>query len=346
MSVEVTQLGIDDGDEWNDHVEASPAATPFHRFEALTLLAGETGTTLRPLVGHKGQEPVGVLPLFESAQGPLTEVRSPPAHEIFNLGPAPRNLAKLKQRKRERRHREFLESCIDWIEGTLEPDYVDVRTTPNYPDVRPFTWRGFDVSAAYTYEVELEEDADEMLMRFSRDARSNVEDARESDLEIEDVDGEAGAEAVEWIIQRIRERHEDQEKTYPISVSFARQLYERLPEGVVRPYVARVDGQRVGGMVSLAFGDTVYRWQGGATPDADVDVQVNDALDWHIMRDAWDRGYERYDLVGANNPRLCRYKSKFDPTPTPYYVATKETTRMRLARGAFHLVPEALRGAL
>lgn len=344
MSVEVTELGEPDAEQWNEHVDASREATPFHRYEALEALALETGTRLRLLVGHKGQEPVGVLPLFEDTEGPLREVRSPPAHEIFNLGPATLNLEKLKQRKRERRHREFLESCIDRIEGTMEPDYVDVRTTPNYKDVRPFTWRGFDVSAAYTYEVDLEDDADEMLMRFSRDARSNIEDAQESDLTVEAVDGEEGAEAVEWIVRRIRERHRDQEKSYPITVEFARRLYERLPDGVVRPYLARHDGQRVGGMVSLAYGDTVYRWQGGAKPNGDVDVQVNDALDWHIMRDAHDRGYERYDLVGANNPRLCRYKAKFDPCPVPYYVATKETTRMRLARGAFHLVPEALRG--
>lgn len=342
MSVEVTEVGDDNADEWNDHVEASPAATPFHRHEALSLLAESTGTTLRPLAGHVGQEPVGVLPVFGGARGPLEEARSPPAHEVFTLGPAPRNLAKLKQRKRERRHREFLEASLDWIEGTMEPDYVDIRTTPNYPDVRPFTWRGYDVSTAYTYEVTLDGDAEEMLMRFSRDARSNVEEARESDLVVEAVDGGEGADAVEWIVERIRERHEEQEKAYPVTVEFARRLYERLPAGVVRPYVARLDGRRVGGMVSLAFDDTVYRWQGGATPD--VDVPVNDALDWHIMRDAHRRGYERYDLVGANDPRLCRYKAKFDPRPVPYYVATRETTRMRLARGAFHLVPDALRG--
>ena len=181
-------------------------------------------------------------------------------------------------------------------------------------------------------------------MRFSRDARSNVEEARESDLVVEAVDGEAGTDAVEWTIERIRERHEDVEKHYPITVAFARRLHEALPEGVVRPYVARMGEERVGGMVSLAAGDTVYRWQGGAKPDVDLDVQVNDYLDWRIMRDAHDRGFARYDLVGANNPRLCRYKAKFDPTPVPYFVAKKETTRMRLAREAYHLVPDALRG--
>jgi len=53
------------------------------------------------------------------------------------------------------------------------------------------------------------------------------------------------------------------------------------------------------------------------------DFPVNDVLDWHVMRDARDRGISRYDLVGANLPRTARYKSKFGPDPVPYYGAMK-----------------------
>jgi hypothetical protein len=67
MSVEITHRT--DADEWNGYVEQSPQATPLHRHEALALIAEETGTTLHTLVGFTGQEPVGVLPLFEGHAG-------------------------------------------------------------------------------------------------------------------------------------------------------------------------------------------------------------------------------------------------------------------------------------
>jgi len=43
-----------------------------------------------------------------------------------------------------------------------------------------------------------------------------------------------------------------------------------------------------------------------------------DTLWWYITN-AVDRGIESYDLAGANNPRLSRYKAKFAPDLATYY---------------------------
>ena len=96
MSVEVTRT---DGDGWNGHVERSPEATPFHRLEALELFAEYADAELHLLVGTKGQEPVGVFPLFVRRQfGVATAFSPPPALRVPYLGPATLNMAKLKPR--------------------------------------------------------------------------------------------------------------------------------------------------------------------------------------------------------------------------------------------------------
>jgi hypothetical protein len=336
MSIEITTET--DADEWNSHVEQSPQAIPFHRYEALSLIARETGTDLHTLVGFKGQEPVGVLPLFVDAEGPFTVVRSPPAIELFTLGPALLNYEKLKQRKFERRHRRFVEGVDAWIDEHLDPDAVDIRTVDRYGDVRPFTWNGFDVSPSYTYVLDLEPGPDALLEGFSRDARTNVRDARENDaLEVR----EAGQEAIGTIIGQIRERHAAQDEAYPLRPEFVEELHTVLPDGRMRVYTLHEDGEVASGMVTYETDDTVYRWQGGAKTESGP--AANDLLDWHIVNDAYDRGRTRYDLVGANDQRLCRYKSKFDPAPSAYYVARRQSPTMTAVTEVYGRLPEELR---
>lgn len=335
MSIDVTTL--EDESEWNDYVERSPQGTPIHRYEALECIARETGSKLHTLAGFKGQEPVGVLPLFEQSQGPFTTVRSPPKLELFTLGPARLNFGKLKQRKAERRHRRVVDGWLDWLDDRLDPDYVDVRTVAGYPDVRPFKWRGLDVSPSYTYVVDLDTDRESLLERFSRDARSNIRDGTGRDgVTVR----EAGGDAIGRIVAQVRSRYADFDEPYPVSVSFAEQLYERLPEGTMRAYTVEQDGEFVSGMVTYEGDGTVYRWQGGVT--ADSDLPVTELLDWHIMTDAMERGHAQYDLVGANMPRLCDYKAKFDPEAVEYYVARRRTDRMKATMQVYHALPDRL----
>lgn len=325
MSVTIEKKGIsigraDDGDRqrWNDLVERSPQANVFHYREALEVQAVHANADLHPLVGYKGQEPIGLFPVFETRKGGMTMACSPaPGLWVSYLGPALLNQEKLKRRKAERRNRLFVEGCLDWIERKLGPKYVNVRPDAAYRDVRPFEWNDFDVEVRHTYEVDLTPGEDEVLMSFSSDARNNIR--TDGDYRIY----EGGHAEIEAIISQVRARHDEQGESYGVTPGFATDLYDRLPDGAVRPYACEVDGEVAGGMVALEFGDTVYRWQGGAKHDRDL--PVNDLVDWAIMTDAIDRGLERYDLVGANEQRLCGYKAKFGPELESYYGMEKGT---------------------
>jgi hypothetical protein len=146
---------------------------------------------------------------------------------------------------------------------------------------------------------------------------------------------------LEAIIDRVRERHEEQDTPYFIDDEYISRLYTSFPDGQVKPYTCyTADGEMAGGIVAIEHDDTVYRWQGGTK--VDVEIPVNDLLDWHIMEDAKSRGIERYDLVGANQRRICRYKSKFAPDLAAYHGARKRSTRaeaVNAARGLRELVP-------
>lgn len=308
--------------EWDEIISRSPHGSPFHQWAGLELLAFHSNSTLHPLVGYKGNEPIGVLPVFERTKGPFTLVESPPKRsEVYYLGPAMTNVDSLKQKKYERRNRLFVDGCLTWIENNIVPDYTQIRTVDRYTDHRPFKAVGYDVSTYYTYVVDLTKRWDDLLMQFSRDARANVRNTGAEEYEIE-IGGIADARK---IIAQVRSRHDEQGKPYHITDAYLSRLFSEFPGEQVNPYIVRAEGRLVGGIVTLEYGDTIYRWQGGTKTAHDL--PVNDLLDTHIIEDAMNRGLKRYDLVGANIPRLCRYKSKFAPELRMYHGARKRSRR-------------------
>lgn len=309
MTIEVERLA--DAAEWNALVDRNPQATPFHRFEFLSVAAEHSSATLYPYVGYKGQEPVGLFPMFEVKKGPVTAALSPPPDlKITYLGPALMNVEKLSRRKRDRRNRRFVGACLEAIEAAIDPKFVHLRTGYRYDDPRPFLWEEFDPTPRYTYVVDITRDAEDLLQSFSSDARKNVR----TDLEYEIETG--GVEDAKRLIERIQRRHEEQDVDYGVTTAFVADLQRRLPPGTIHTYVCRHRGDPVGGQIILEDEETLYCWQSGA--DHDVDLPVTDLLDWRAIEDGKERDRSEYDLVGANDPRLCRYKAKFAPELREY----------------------------
>lgn len=317
------------GAAWNQYLSRAPTATPFHRHEALEVLADHGSATLYPLVATAGGEPIGLFPVFEKSLGPVSAVFSPvPNLKIHNLGPVLVAADGLSAPERERRSRRLVDTVLACLRERLVPQYVFVRTAVRYDDPRPFDWNGFDVTPRYSYVVDLTPDTETLLDQFSSDARRNVRNRGEG-ITVR----EAGADAIDAIIERVRERHAEQGESYPLTAGFVRDCYDALPAGTVRPYVVDLDGEFAGGMITLETDDTIYRWQGGVK--SDTGRPVNDLLDWRIIRDAGDRGLTRYDLMGANNPRISRYKAKFDPDLVTYHSMVKATVPMRLLAATY-----------
>lgn len=316
MGVEIERITASDNETWNRLVEQSPHTCLFHRHEALSVQADHARGAVHPLVGYVGQEPVGVFPLFELARGPVRMAFSPPPElRIAYLGPALLNVDGLKQRKRERRQRQFIDGCFEWADAEFGPTYGHLRIHSCYEDFRPFLWNDCDVTLSYTYLVDLTPGREDLLLSFSRDARSNIQDGEDATHTIE----EGGRDAVYDIIEQVTDRYESQDIDYHVTPRFVTELAARLPDGSVRPYVLRDDGEFIGGLIALDDGDTVYRWQGGVRTDVDTDLPVNDLLDWHVMSEAIERDRTTYDLVGADNQRINRYKAKFNPDLAPFY---------------------------
>ncbi|WP_123535491.1 lipid II:glycine glycyltransferase FemX [Halosimplex salinum] len=332
MTIEIRALDESDAAEWNRHVERSADANPFHRAEALAVEADYSGTTCHRLVGYKGREPVGVFPVFERSKGPITAAFSPaPPLWIHRLGPALLNVDDLSQRKAERRIRRFVDGALEWLDEECSPTLLRVKTECTFTDLRPFKWADADVTPEFTYVVDLPEDPAELLASFSSDARSNVRN-----LDVDATFAEGDAADVERIVDHVRDRFDAQGEPFGLPRGFARDCYEALPDGAMRTYVCRHEGEFVGGILTYETDEWIHRWQGGVTPD--VDFPVNDTLDWTVMTDAMERGLDAYDLVGAGDPRINEYKAKFGPSVETFHSVERSSLAMDALLGLYSRV--------
>ena len=311
----------------------------FHTPEALEALEAHTRGELRLYGGYKGEQPIGLAPVFVREQAFGTVALSPPpGFGIPRLGPLVMPTSP-KQRKRERVNGRF-------TEGLLKEFDVDASTTlfrmvcpTSYADPRPFDWSALSVDPTFTYHLPVREDTDALLRSFSKSLRREIRDVGEVNCSIEVGDHED----IRRIYEQARDRYAEQDRSFGLTWPYVRDLTDAL-SAVDRclPYVVRDgDGDFVSGIVALYSNDAAYYWLGGAIATLDG-TTVNSALHWRIIRDiAADEpptSVDTYDLMGANTERLCRYKSKFGADLVPYYTVESEGPGMRAAKTAYRLM--------
>ena len=325
---------ITDEATWNTYVDRSDGGSIFHRYEFLQTIAAQSEGELDLLVGKNGEHPIGIFPIFSGTKGPLRMVFSPPPSVgIPHLGPAMMLDPNIKYRKATLRTKEFVEACVEWIDRERDPHYVRIVTNTAFQDVRPFRWIGFDVTPRFTYELDVGRDESELLRSFSRDARSSIQDTYDRARVLADGAGqqlvepdrgfeiETGDErTIDYLAGRLERRFAEQGKTCPISSSYLQAIYEDLPDEVIDVYQFTIDGQPVSGRISLFYGGRLTYWQGVPKPTIDVDVPINDLLNWHSIRRARELGCDTAELSGANVERLWDYKAKFNPELANYYI--------------------------
>ena len=310
----------------------------FHTAEALEALDKHTTGEMKLYAAYKGEQVVGLLPVFVE-RNPLGRavMSPPPAVGISRLGPILMPTSP-KQRKREHVNREFIQLVLDDIEPNSLRSVLRLECPLSFEDPRPFHWANLDVGIRFTYVLDLSDTTPEDVMAgFTRDLRKQIRNASELDVTIEPE----GLESALRIFDEVDARYDEHGDTIPLT----RELYGDLVEALgdrCRVYVARDDeGEYLGGVTVLYSNEHALFWQGGVATQYQG-VSINSLLHWRIIKDIFEdpelESITGYDLFGANTPRLCEYKSKFGATLTPNYVIESNGVGMAVAKRAYQLV--------
>ncbi|ARS90224.1 GNAT family N-acetyltransferase [Natrarchaeobaculum aegyptiacum] len=317
----------------------------FHDPDALAVLDAHTDAEMRLYGAFKGQQAVGLLPVFVDEKPVGRTVTSPPPGlGVPRLGPVifPNSP---KRRKWERINAEL-------AEGVLADLAVDQRTTlfrmtapVGYEDPRPYAWNDLAVDPRFTYVVDLEGcgDLEDAMAGFSKSLRNEMRRYEDSDVEI----GTEGIDAALRIYEDVVDQYAAYDDEAPMTRTFLRDLLAAFDEDRWRTYVARdPDGEYLSGILTLFGDELAYYWQGGVTASYDH-VSVNNLLHAVVLEDlVTDPDLESitgYDLVGANTERLCEYKGKFNGELRPYYVVESAGLEMAVAKSAYQRVAGSMK---
>jgi hypothetical protein len=339
----------------------------FHLPEALEVVEQHSDAELKLFGGFKGEQPIALLPAFVTQRSVGVAVTSPPPGlGIPRLGPILMP-ASPKRRKREKVNQEFTESVLQQLgpdigldrrlaaagvespmaERALDRLDVDSRLTlfrmecnAAYGDPRPYAWGDGDlrVEPNFTYVLDLEDRTTEEVRRsFSKSLRREIRDAEELDVTVETE----GLEGAREVFRATEQRFDEQDEPFGLTWPYVRDLFEALGDRA-RTYVARdSDGEYLSGVTALYSNDCAYFWQGGAKAIHEG-TAVNGLIHWRLIEDLIEdlpvESVTRYDLMGANTERLCRYKAKFGAELVPYYVVESSGAAMAVAKRAYQLV--------
>ncbi|THE66243.1 GNAT family N-acetyltransferase [Salinadaptatus halalkaliphilus] len=317
----------------------------FHDPDALAVLDAHTDAEIRLYGAYKGQQAVGLLPVFIDEKAVGRTVFSPPVSlGVPRLGPLidPNSP---KRRKWERINAELAGGVVDDLEVGERSTLFRMTCPVGYDDPRPYGWNDFAVEPEFTYVVDLEgcTDIEDAMTGFSKSLRNEMRRYEELDLEVETE----GIDAAMRIYDDVVEQYAEYDDTAPLTRPFLRDLLASLSEDRWRVYVARTpDGEYKSGILALFSNDLAYYWQGGVTASYDH-VSVNTVLHRVILEDiVTDPALESvtgYDLVGANTERLCEYKGKFNGELRPYYVVESSGLEMTVAKSAYKKVAGSLK---
>lgn len=323
--------------DWDDALP-SRGFEPFHMADALSVLDDHASGELHLFAGYKGTNPVGLVPLFVQRRAVGSVVTSPPpGFSVPHLGPILMP-ASPKRSKFERLNRRFAEGIVDELSLDASRTLFHMIGTTTYTDPRPYRWSEFDVETAFTYTLTVDgTTTDELLSNCSKSLRREIRDVRELPVTV-DQEGLSGAEAV---YEQTVDRYDQQDREFSLSWPYVRDLVTALDDRV-RTYVARdPDGEFLSGITVLYSNDAAYFWQGGARGEYDG-TTVNSYLHWQIIQDLIEdppvESITKYDLMGANIDRICRYKSKFGASLEPYYTIESAGPQMKLAKRAYQKI--------
>jgi hypothetical protein len=322
--------------EWDDALPGDGFEV-FHLADALEVLDEHAAGNLRLYGGFKGDQPVALLPTFVRRMGVGRAVTSPPpSMAVPRLGPLVMPNSP-KQRKRESVNRRFVEGVMDdlGVDGSMSVCRILCPLT--YDDPRPFRWGELELQPSFTYVLAAEGPADDLMGSFSKSLRRELRSLIDSDVTVGVEDHDAARTVYDDVAARYAEQGEEFGPTWEYVSDLVSALGARA-----RVYVARApDGRYLSGVIALYSNDAAYYWLGGSRASYDND-SVNSLVHWAILRDLLSDppvdAVSRYDLVGANTERLCRYKAKFGGEVVPYFVVESPGKSMDLAKRAYRFV--------
>ena len=318
MEIELKIATEHDAQLWDRIVDSSPQGTLFHTWKWLKIAEKHTGTRLFPLLGLKGTVVIGILPVFHMKKYGISTVFSPPpSTAIPYLGPVIEGYEKYKQSKKESMDKNFQRSVDHYISTQLHCGFTSLSLTANH-DPRPYKWANYQLDPIFDYHIDINQDITSIWQNIDANLKGHIKRTEKKGIIIENGSKNDLSDIYDSLVRR----YQEQKRAVTVSKDYLMELYDTFSPANLQVFVAKQNGDTVGGITTLSYKDRVLYWIGGAKP-ASVSFSPNDLAQWEAIKYANSRGYKIYEEIGAGTERLAEFKAKYNPKLVSRYSVRK-----------------------
>jgi len=208
-------------------------------------------------------------------------------------------------------------------------DYIRITNSPEFSDVRPFTWNGWRSSVSYAYYLDVQEFSDQTV---SKEVRWSARKAIEKGITVKKLDNPDAPSYYRLLSITFRRQNLEP----PVSANFLENALKTLTsERACEMWTAETPSGDLA-CAEIIVWDTrrAYRWS--AASDSELrQTGATSLLLCEILRDLKARGFKEINLMAANTPRLAKFVAAFNPRLLPYYSVERKNLVARVAESVY-----------
>lgn len=198
---------------------------------------------------------------------------------------------------------------------------ISLILSPNYKDVRAFSWNNYSERVMYTYCANIKE-AESLIESFDPDVKRQIKKLEQDEFLIKIDDN------IDVFYDLQEKSFKRQERSFNLNKSQFTEFLKNINlENCYKVYTIYQGKTPVYSSIVLLYKSIGYYWLAGGDPNYFAKGH-NKLLLKEIVVDLNKKGIKEFDFIGANTPSISKYKSNFGFNLVPYYYVEKANSRI------------------
>jgi hypothetical protein len=319
-NIEVRELKKNEYGVWDELVENSPHGTIFHSSDWLTTCSELLNKKLKIFGCFENGQLVGGCSLYTHKLKRFFKVASSTIEMTPYGGVVLAQSQSTKVREQEQTYSNIIKSLCNTFDNE-HFNHIQIINSPDFVDVRPFTWNGWDSKIFYAYYLIL----NDFEKRLSRDPKRNIKKAIKNEISIEKSND------ITSFYELFEETFSRQGLKPPVTKGFLVTVFDMLlkyEKGEM--WIAKTKSEEIVAAEIFVYDNKrAYRWS-AATHTELRKTGAYSLLLFEVFRDMQNRGFKEINLMAANTPQLTEFITSFNPKLVPYYKVEKSSTKYKL----------------
>jgi hypothetical protein len=326
-SIEIKEIKKENYGLWDELVEKSPQGTIFHSSDWSSICAKLLNKKLKIYGCFKNGQLVAGCSFYTYKKGffkiASSVIAATPYGGVILADPRTEDI-----RKQEKNISDIIRSLCNAFKNE-HFDYIQLVNSPDFIDIRPFTWNGWKSDIHYTYYL----DMNNFERNISKDARWTINKVIKSGITTEK------SRDISLFYELFRETYMRQGLNPPVSEKFFRDIFNMLQnQNKGEMWIAKTKSGEVAAAEIIVYDNKrAYRWS-AASHTGLRKTGATSLLLYEIFQDLKERGFKEINLMAANTPHLAKFIAQFNPKLVPYYGVEKKTVLAKIAETFFRKV--------